>query len=63
MKDKGQVDEAIACYQKAIELDPKDAIAHNNLGLALQAKDQRDEAIASYMKAIELDPKPRQSPL
>ena len=35
LKDKGQVDEAIACYRKAIELDPKFARAHNNLGNAL----------------------------
>jgi tetratricopeptide (TPR) repeat protein len=25
------VDEAIACYQRAIELDPKIALAHTNL--------------------------------
>ncbi len=29
---KGQLDEAIACYKKAIELDPKYAEAHCNLG-------------------------------
>ena len=57
LKGKGQVDEAIACYQKAIELDPKLAAAHNNLGIALQDKGQLDEAIACYRKAIELDPK------
>ena len=55
--DKGQLDEAIACYTKAIELDPKHAKAHNNLGNALQDKGQVDEAIACYKKAIELDPK------
>ena len=35
LSDKGQLDEAIACYRKAIELDPKNAAAHNNLGIAL----------------------------
>ena len=30
---KGQLDEAIACYRKAIELDPKHADAHINLGV------------------------------
>ena len=29
---QGKLDEAIACYRKAIELDPKYASAHNNLG-------------------------------
>ena len=33
--DKGQLDEAIACFKKAIELDPKYADAHSNLGNAL----------------------------
>ena len=32
LRDKGQMDEAIACFQKAIELDPKNANAHSNLG-------------------------------
>jgi serine/threonine-protein kinase len=54
---KGQVDEAIACYQKAIALDPKAALAHANLGNALRNKGQVDEAIACYRKAIALDPK------
>ena len=57
LQDKGQLDEAIACYKKAIELDPKDAIAHNNLGLRWRTKGRVDEAIACYKKAIELDPK------
>ena len=54
---KGQLDEAIACFRKAIELDPKNATAHANLGIALKGKGQVDEAIACYKKAIELDPK------
>ena len=33
---KGQVDEAVACYKKAIELAPTYAEAHCNLGRALQ---------------------------
>ena len=51
------MDEAIACYHKAIALDPKYAKAHYNLGYALQGKGQVDEAIACYQKAIALDPK------
>jgi tetratricopeptide (TPR) repeat protein len=57
LRDNGRIDEAIACYQKAIDLDPKFALAHNNLGHALQAKGQVDEAIACFRKAIALDPK------
>ena len=61
--DKGDLDEAIACFQKAVELDPKYAAAHNNLGNALRTKGQVDEAVACYQKAVELDPKNAAVPL
>jgi tetratricopeptide (TPR) repeat protein len=51
------VEEAVACFQKAIALDPRDAYAHNNLGHALQGKGKVEEAIACFRKAIRLDPK------
>ncbi len=51
------MDEAIAEYRKAIELDPKYVYAHNNLGMALRDKGRVDEAIAEWKKVIELDPK------
>jgi tetratricopeptide (TPR) repeat protein len=54
---KGRWDEAIACFNKALEHDPKDAAVHDLLGLALYYKGQVDEAIACYNKALELDPK------
>ena len=44
-------------FHKAIELDPKYAEAHYNLGNALHHQGKLDEAIACYRKAIELDPK------
>jgi len=50
-------DEAIAKFQKAIELDPKLALAYNNWGSVLDNKGKYDEAIAKFRKAIELDPK------
>jgi tetratricopeptide (TPR) repeat protein len=51
------VEEAIACYKKAIEIDPKLAPAHYNLGNALLARGKAEEAIASFQKALEIDPK------
>ena len=57
LKDQGKLDEAIACYRQAIELDPKFAVAHSNLGNALKTQGKLDEAIACYRQAIELDPK------
>jgi tetratricopeptide (TPR) repeat protein len=50
------VDEAITHYHKALDLDPKDALAHFGLGVALKAKGQVDEAIAEYQKAIACEP-------
>jgi serine/threonine-protein kinase len=54
---KHDYDGAIACFRTALALDPKYAMAHHNLGVALGAKGQVDAAIACYRKAIELDPK------
>jgi tetratricopeptide (TPR) repeat protein len=53
---KGQVDEAIAQLQKALEINPNDAEAHNNLGKAFVQKGQADEAMVQYQKALEIDP-------
>jgi len=54
--ERGELDEAIASYRKAIELQPNKADAHINLGAALQQKGELDEAITSFRKAIELQP-------
>ena len=53
---KRDYDGAIACCRQAIELDPKIAEAHSNLGEALKNKGQWDEVIAQYKKARELNP-------
>src|ERR1700722_9353369 len=53
---KGQLDHAIASYRRAIGLKYDYAIAHNNLGIALQRIGRIDEAIVSYRRAIELRP-------
>jgi tetratricopeptide (TPR) repeat protein len=51
------VDVAIDCFNKVLELDPNDALALCSLGLAKRAKGQVDEAIDSIRKAIEIYPK------
>jgi tetratricopeptide (TPR) repeat protein len=55
------VDEAIACYRKAIETDAKNVRAYVELSYELRDKGLTDEVIACCRKAIELDPKNEQA--
>jgi tetratricopeptide (TPR) repeat protein len=55
--EKGQVDDAVAQYEKALEINPNYVAAHYNLGNALFRKGQLDEAIAQFQKALEINPK------
>jgi len=50
----GETDGAISDYEKAIMLDPDDAIAYNNLGLAQEQKGFRDRAEKNFKKSNEL---------
>jgi hypothetical protein len=54
--DKGRLDKAISHYREALQINPKDAMAHCNLGAALHEQGQLDEAIAEHRKAIRLKP-------
>jgi tetratricopeptide (TPR) repeat protein len=56
-------DGAIIDYEIAVKLDPEDAIAFNNLGLAQEQKGYRDKAARSFERSNELigyDPLRRQ---
>ena len=53
---KNQYAAAAAEWSKALELEPDEAPAHNNLGLALVNTGKADEGIAHYRKALELSP-------
>jgi tetratricopeptide (TPR) repeat protein len=57
LRDRGQLDEAMAEFRRTIELDPRLPHAHSNLGMCLQARGQLDEAMAECCRALELDPK------
>ena len=56
MKDQGKLDEAVACYRRALELKPDYAEAYNNLGIVLKEQGKLDEAIACFRRALELKP-------
>jgi len=53
---KGELDRAIADYNRAIELDPKLAFAYGGRADAYRDRGELDRAVADYNRAIELDP-------
>jgi len=48
--------DAIACYQKTIDLKPDFPDAHNNMGVALREQGRLTEAVACYRRAVNLKP-------
>jgi len=53
---KGDLDEAIAAFKQALQLDPAYADAYFALANSYNRKGKLDEAIAAIRKAIELNP-------
>ena len=54
---QGKIQDAIASFQKATELDNKLAPAHYNLGLALRQVGQLQPAAEAFYRATQADPK------
>lgn len=52
----GEWDQAVAAYNRSIELDPSHQGAYANLGVVYYQQGEFDLAIAQYQKALELDP-------
>jgi tetratricopeptide (TPR) repeat protein len=53
---KGEIDEAIARYRSALEVDSSLAIAWNGLSMALAQKGELDAAIEAAEKLVEIEP-------
>jgi tetratricopeptide (TPR) repeat protein len=53
---KGEDEAAIAEWKKALEINPDDPFANNNLGLHLLARGQLDDALPRFAKAAGLKP-------
>ncbi len=53
---EGKTADAITQYQRALQMEPRMADAHNNLGLALAAQGEYARAIAHFENAIALHP-------
>jgi len=48
--------EAIYRWERATEIDPTYAAAHNNLAIAYEHEGELDKARAAYEKALQLEP-------
>jgi hypothetical protein len=53
---QGKIDEAIAEWRTVLEMDPRNAAAHNNLGAALMIKGNTAEGRKHLQDAHEIDP-------
>src|SRR5437867_2779655 len=53
---QGKLEQAVAEFQRAVEMAPASAVVHANLGYAYDRQGRTDEAIAAYRKVLELDP-------
>ena len=51
-----RIDEAIDCYQRAVNAEPDLAIAWNGLSMTLKRKGDLDGAIEAGLKIVELEP-------
>ncbi len=47
--------EALFRFQRAVEINPADAMAHNNLAVAFEANGDFDKARKEYLEALKLD--------
>ena len=56
LQQRGENDDAMRHFQKALEINPGYLEAQNNLGNALNRSGRFDEAISHYLKALEISP-------
>jgi Flp pilus assembly protein TadD len=55
--EKGRLEESIAHCRKALEADPENAAAHNDLGVLYLNQDQAEKARAEFERAAALQPR------
>ena len=53
----GNPEDAVACFARAAEIDPKNAIVWNDLGVALFLSNQIQPAVEAFQNAIHYDAK------
>ncbi len=55
--NKGEYNNAIEAYQKAVEINPKNDDPYNNMGIAYDEKGDYNNAMEAYQKVVEINPK------
>ena len=55
LEQEGKLEEAIACYRQAIELNPDNYSYHYQLGSLLRQQNRLEQAIGSFRRAIALN--------
>ena len=55
-KGLGEFQKSKSCYEKAIQINPDYAEAHNNLGAVFKELGEFQKAISCYEKAIQINP-------
>ncbi|CAN0619108.1 Tetratricopeptide TPR_1 repeat-containing protein [Burkholderia multivorans] len=53
---RGALDEAIRCYRRAVEINPRADGSHNNIANCLHVQGRFDEACAAWRAAIDVEP-------
>lgn len=56
LRTTGSIDEAEACLEKCLQINPRFAAAYNNLGEIYRERRKLEQAAVLYRKAIEFDP-------
>jgi Flp pilus assembly protein TadD len=63
---QGRYGDALTCFEKTLQLNPRSVKGENNLGLAYEALNRNDDAVRAYRTAIAWqkdDPSPSEQPL
>jgi tetratricopeptide (TPR) repeat protein len=56
LEEKGQNDQALAIWKRAVEMEPGNAKAQNGLGMSLYIHGEKQEALEHLQQAIRLNP-------
>jgi tetratricopeptide (TPR) repeat protein len=56
LRQLGRYDEAISCYQKALDIDPTNSSAWSSMGVIVRQLGRPEEALACYDRALKINP-------